>query len=55
MSPGDTEQQKSAIFEREDGATRHVDGSTMGRARTAYGLDTQTVFARRKVVFQDVA
>jgi hypothetical protein len=40
---GDTEQQKSAIFEREDGATRHVSRSTLGRARTSNGLSTQSV------------
>ena len=53
--PSDTEQQKSAIFEHEDGATRHMGRANPGPARTPDGLNTQSVFARRNVVVRDVA
>ena len=35
----DTERKKSANFEREDGATRHVIGRSYVPAHTANGLD----------------
>jgi hypothetical protein len=39
IAPLDTERKKSASFEREDGATRHVTGRNYLQARTANGLD----------------